>query len=69
MAIFERALELAGAPADEAIHVGDSPDEDVAGALAAGIEPGLIHRAATAFRRPARRAHDRELDELVREPA
>jgi putative hydrolase of the HAD superfamily len=47
VAIFERALELAEAPADDAIHVGDSPGEDVAGALAAGVEPVLIDRAAT----------------------
>ena len=44
-AIFERALELAGARSDEATHVGDSLDEDVAGARAAGIEPVLIRRA------------------------
>jgi putative hydrolase of the HAD superfamily len=43
-AIFERALELVGARADQAIHVGDSLDEDVAGARAAGIEPVLIRR-------------------------
>jgi putative hydrolase of the HAD superfamily len=43
-AIFSRALELAGVPAGDAIHVGDSLDEDVAGARAAGIEPVLIRR-------------------------
>ncbi len=43
-AIFAHALTLAGVSADEAIHVGDSLDEDVAGARAAGIEPILIHR-------------------------
>jgi putative hydrolase of the HAD superfamily len=42
--IFERALALAGVPARDAIHVGDSLDEDVAGARAAGIEPVLISR-------------------------
>jgi putative hydrolase of the HAD superfamily len=45
VAIFGRALELAGVPAAEAIHVGDNPAEDVAGARAAGIEPVLIRRA------------------------
>ncbi len=45
-AIFEQALELAGVPAGDAIHVGDTLDEDVAGARAAGIEPVLIRRAA-----------------------
>jgi putative hydrolase of the HAD superfamily len=44
VAIFERALELAGVPAAEAIHVGDNPAEDVVGARAAGIEPVLIRR-------------------------
>lgn len=43
-AIFERALELAGVAASEAIHVGDSLEEDVAGARAAGIEPVLVSR-------------------------
>jgi putative hydrolase of the HAD superfamily len=42
--IFERALELAGVAADEAVHVGDSLAEDVAGARAAGIEAVLIKR-------------------------
>ena len=43
-AIFEQALAVAGAPASGAIHVGDSLEEDVAGARAAGIEPVLIQR-------------------------
>jgi putative hydrolase of the HAD superfamily len=43
-AIFERALAAAGATASEAIHVGDSLVEDVAGARAAGIEPVLVRR-------------------------
>jgi len=43
-AIFERALELVGARAAQTIHVGDSLEEDVAGARAAGIEPVLIRR-------------------------
>jgi putative hydrolase of the HAD superfamily len=43
-AIFAQALELAGVPAGDAIHVGDTLDEDVAGARAAGIEPVLIRR-------------------------
>lgn len=48
--LFERALELAGAAAADALHVGDSPDEDVAGAIAAGIEPVLIDRAGSGAR-------------------
>ena len=43
-AIFERALGAAGIAADEAIHVGDGLEEDVAGALAAGIEPVWLRR-------------------------
>jgi putative hydrolase of the HAD superfamily len=43
-AIFAHALELAGAPAAQAWHVGDSPAEDVAGARAAGLTPVLIVR-------------------------
>ncbi len=49
-AVFEHALSLAGAQAADAIHVGDSPSEDVAGALAAGIEPVLIDRTGTGER-------------------
>lgn len=44
-AIFDQALRLAGCEPDEAVHVGDTPEEDVAGARAAGIRPLLIARA------------------------
>lgn len=48
-AIFERALELAGGVgADEALHVGDGLEEDVAGARAAGIRPVLLVRRGAA---------------------
>ena len=43
-AIFEPALELAGCGPEEALHVGDTPEEDVEGARAAGIRPLLIDR-------------------------
>jgi putative hydrolase of the HAD superfamily len=43
-AIFARGLELAGVPATEVVHVGDSVEHDIAGALAAGIEPLLVLR-------------------------
>ena len=49
-AVFERALELAGVAAADALHVGDSLDNDVAGARAAGIRPLLIVREGS---RPA----------------
>jgi putative hydrolase of the HAD superfamily len=46
-AIFGRALALAGVAAEEALHVGDSPDADVAGARAAGIRAVLVARGGT----------------------
>jgi putative hydrolase of the HAD superfamily len=42
--IFEHALALAGAEPAAAVHVGDSIDNDVAGARAAGIRPVLVAR-------------------------
>jgi putative hydrolase of the HAD superfamily len=42
--IFERALELTGCGPEEALHVGDTPEEDVEGARAAGIRSLLIDR-------------------------
>lgn len=46
-AIFAPALVLAGCEPDEAVHVGDTAEEDVAGARAAGIRPLLIDRRGT----------------------
>ena len=43
-AIFAPALEIAGCEPGEAIHVGDTFDEDVGGARAAGIEALLLDR-------------------------
>ncbi len=43
-AIFERALDLAGCEPAEAVHVGDTAEDDVVGARAAGIRPLLIGR-------------------------
>jgi putative hydrolase of the HAD superfamily len=43
-AIFAHALEVAGVPAEEALHVGDSPVEDVEGARAAGVSAVLVVR-------------------------
>jgi putative hydrolase of the HAD superfamily len=45
--IFRRALELAGCEPEEALHVGDTAEEDVAGARAAGIRPLLIDRGGS----------------------
>jgi putative hydrolase of the HAD superfamily len=41
-AIFELALDLVGATADRAIHVGDAYQYDVRGARAAGVRPVLV---------------------------
>ena len=42
--VFERALEIAGVAAGEAMHVGDDVEADVEGARAMGIEPVLVLR-------------------------
>jgi putative hydrolase of the HAD superfamily len=42
--IFLRGLELAGVPASEAVHVGDSVDSDLRGARAAGVRAVLVQR-------------------------
>ncbi len=47
-AVFQRALELAGAEPEEAVHVGDSLENDVEGARAAGIRPVLLVRGGEA---------------------
>jgi putative hydrolase of the HAD superfamily len=46
--IFRLALDSAGVAPHEALHAGDSPDHDVAGAHAAGIEPVLVVRDRSA---------------------
>ena len=43
-AVFREALRLAGVPPGEAVHVGDSPENDVQGARAAGIRAILVAR-------------------------
>jgi len=43
-AIFEPALRLADCRAEDALHVGDTPEEDLAAAGAAGIRALLIDR-------------------------
>ena len=62
-AIFARGLALAGVGAADAWHVGDDVAADVEGALAAGIRPVLVHRAATRPTCPACRCW-RDLDGL-----
>lgn len=46
--IFHLALQRHGIAPDEAIHVGDSPETDVEGALNAGVRPVLLDRDGTA---------------------
>ncbi len=52
-AIFVPALEQTGLATDEAIFVGDSPEDDIAGAKAAGLRPVLIRRPLGADGSPA----------------
>jgi FMN phosphatase YigB (HAD superfamily) len=42
--LFDAALHLAGCAPENALHVGDSPSNDVAGAAAAGIRAVLLRR-------------------------
>ncbi len=46
--MYQRALELAGAPADKVVHVGDSLRDDIEGAAAVGISGVLLDRTASA---------------------
>ncbi|MBV8431889.1 MAG: HAD-IA family hydrolase [Solirubrobacterales bacterium] len=61
--IFTQALALAGVSAGEAVHVGDSLEEDVAGARGAGIQPVLVCRHAAPAPDGVRTV--RSLEELV----
>jgi putative hydrolase of the HAD superfamily len=63
--IFARALELVGGAAPGALHVGDSLENDVAGALAAGLRPVLIARGERPARVGAKVAVIGSLGELV----
>ena len=44
--IFRRALALVEGSPEGGMHAGDSPEHDVAGALAAGLQPVLVVRGA-----------------------
>ena len=43
--IFQLALDRHGIAAHEAVHVGDSPETDIEGALNAGVRPVLLDRS------------------------
>ena len=45
--LFDIALRQAGCEAHELLHVADSPESDVAGALNAGAKPVLLNRSGT----------------------
>ena len=62
--LFTAALSLAGAHASEALHVGDSFEEDVEGALAAGLGAVWLARQAVVGQRPHRVRVIASLDEL-----
>ncbi|MBM2810006.1 MAG: HAD-superfamily hydrolase, subfamily variant 3 [Chloroflexi bacterium] len=47
-ALFQRALALAGLPAERVLHVGDKPREDIEGASSAGIGAVLLDRVGSA---------------------
>ena len=52
--IFRAALELVGCAADAAVMVGDSPEDDVAGAQAVGIRAVLLDRSGRYARHAGR---------------
>jgi putative hydrolase of the HAD superfamily len=66
--LFAAALEVAGAAADSAIHIGDSLVEDVEGARAAGIDPVWLARDGAVAGAPAGTRVIGALDELVLAP-
>ncbi len=47
--IFHTALRLYGLRAEEALHIGDSPDKDAAGACGAGLKGVLLDRKGKAM--------------------
>ena len=62
--LFAAALSLAGVQASEALHVGDSFEEDVEGALAAGLGAVWLARDAVVGQRAHRARVIASLDEL-----
>ena len=51
--LFMIALREAGCEPHELLHVGDSPESDVAGALNAGVKPVLLNRNGARLESPA----------------
>lgn len=50
--MFQRAAEVAGVPAGAVLHIGDDPEHDGQGALAAGMQMAWINRSGKAWDRP-----------------
>jgi HAD superfamily hydrolase (TIGR01509 family) len=68
-AIFEAALQALSLSPAEAVHVGDRPEADVAGAHSAGMRAVLIRVPGRAADAHADRAPDATIDELPELPA
>lgn len=62
--IFARALKDCGLPPEKAVHVGDSCQEDVVGALRAGMQAVLLRRSEAQAAAPEGVAVIRDLTEL-----
>ena len=65
-AIFQLAMRRLGCSPSEAVHVGDRPEADVAGARASGIAPILVDRRGTFIMENCLRVRDlREVPPLL----
>ncbi len=63
-AIFELALARAGVAAEDALHAGDHPEKDCAGAIAVGMRAALVDHAGS-MPAHANARYARTLDELL----
>jgi len=63
--MYQRALDLAGVPADQVLHVGDSLRDDIEGAAAVGIRGVLLDRTASQVDYQPRIASLLELDRVL----
>ncbi len=70
-ALFHAALDHTGAAPDEVLHVGDNPDHDIRGALAAGLRAAWVNPGSeppdTDLQPDATVRHVRELPEAIAE--
>jgi putative hydrolase of the HAD superfamily len=63
--LFDRALARAGVRPEEALHVGDHPENDWAGARAAGLKARLLARGVAAEMHPRLRPSEPALPTLL----